>query len=627
MSNGLQNIEKNILFSTINKCGDLTPEQNYPSYDSETIAEYKCANLSVLDQEIANLQEQESVFIGFGKLKEDILAQKKIIADGKFKEQQKAAQDFASGVEKAAVLETLINNPKVDGKPFLALIKNIDVAQRTDGGDFFTALSKLCEGKKENPGCQLDREMVVNAFPEISSLLSRGIVSEETNDSWKKSFGIKKADGSDYSFAQMTEDMSSLIPKIRNQEMLSRSELLTLKNLPDFKNDTQDFPFLAEIKKFKDAKKPQYAQEKFTALATDLKGRLESEMKNMVALTQSKLVNENKASSACGALLADAGDKFETLADPCIDDLKTIADVSGNEQYKLMARSLGVAQNFYNKTITSYLNECNKPDLFQIAVKSEKLPACLEKLDAERSEVATKLQALVKLRKDLVESNDAKMKLRDYALEQMVAAKCSAMGTKVSSVGECSDEALGSMTPSVQSLIFDGMDIAIKYANMTSGSELSKVCDEEFTDITLREVKAAFCKKPEVVEEVAVVAKPVPAEKPKPIREIATQAPQRNYPQEAVANSLGYFFGAVSNALRTPVYNPLNQYAYGSPYSNPIFTMNQANSLYYNGTSSAKTYGFYSPTAGVPTYSSFTPYTSTWVNPKPVTFTSTYFAQ
>jgi hypothetical protein len=630
MASSLQKVDQIILSANVKECAKEDDTQiEYPGFDEDLIKEYRCANLATLDQEIANIHEQETIVMGFGKLKEDIKAQKKIVAAGKVKEQQKAAVDFANGVEKAAVLEAFIQSEDIGKDPFLAAVKNIPLENRSDASDFNRALKSLCLKAKDSAACKLDSNTVINAFPEIEALLNKGPVTKAKTESWKKSLSIKKTDDSQLSFASMYADLKDLLPKLRNQEMLSRADLLTLKKIPDFENADQDFPFLADLKKFKEAQKPQYAQQKFTALVEDLKGRQESELKLMIGHVQNDLPRYNKETSQkCTELLS--GTNFVAQIDGCMSDLKDISE--GKEELKKMYRSLEVAQNFYNNNINSYLTSCQSEEVFKLAVKSEKLPSCLANLDSQRAVLNDKMLALTQIRKKVVASNDQMMRLRDYALEKMMTDKCRATGESVSEVGECADDAFGSITPSVKTLIFDGMDIGIKYANMTSGSELSKICDETIDDPRAKTVTYAFCKKPEAT--VATPTTPAALKNAKPTtpkRNLASApaltpyAPERDYVKEGFSNGLGYFFGTVSNALRTPVYNPLNPYAYGYPYSNPIYSMSQASSLYGGG--SAGTYGYYNPTVGVPTYSSFTPYTSSWVNPKPVTFTSTYFAQ
>lgn len=414
----------------------------------ETIENYKCSNLSVIEANIRNLEGEMTLLQGIQKLKADIQINKDDTRNPKQTTAAKAGENFLQGVEAAQSLELLFSEAN---KPdFLNSLKT-SLASENDRNNpevFKAKVRSLC-GTNPDPktinACHLTFNPSLQTIREINVLLTSELSPEKVTE-MRETLAIKKTDNSPYSFYQLQNDLAKAIPKLKDKLItLTRDELKIIRSMPDFQNTSN--PSLEGLKNTKKDFKIHTLLEEFKFLNEDLENRQKYEIQSKVDLTWKAIALEAKnltddEKKACGIAYA----KFES-AKACFSSFEKFnenPEASGTlkTSTEAMRSSIGSTIN-YLTTIQDIKNTCLTPEVLDQAKKTGTLTPSCEKIypdvESALSKKQNQIEGLNALKDKIASENQRIMKFRNYTIEALVAQNC--VTSTQSTVGEfCPEE-------------------------------------------------------------------------------------------------------------------------------------------------------------------------------------------
>jgi hypothetical protein len=583
------------------------------------IRQYACKESALIEERIANLENEEAQLRGFEKLHADLANNREQMrrASTPAAAQQRAGMNFIDGLNTATALEVLIGGDD-HGQMFKAISHGIRPENRQNVADFTRELRRICTQGRDTqaaaPSAPACRPNAFRITPEVLSALNELMRTTTDEDAditrWKRALAIRSTNNNTpMTFAGISKILRRKMENInRGQLNLTREELAALKQLPDFERVGLPFENLK-----KDLAMYEIMHDyKFHVL--DLKARQEMEIQAKVAFMWSELKRKapgiegllGERLAACNSIRSDFATSLR-----CLEGLKTAMN---NERYREgnsgvdFARelALGITKSVeYLGRVDAMSSRClDTPITPQMREASSLPPSCSAALDTSNArmiEISSELYALRAVKEEIGSQNEDKIKQRNFALQRLneLGSNCF---NKVNSNVSCNIE--GVLIPREMEALSNSLtNLIILKKGETPLAERDEICGTPEAPTDNFYGKEELCAVTE--NQAATQRGPNPDDWMAP-----TTAPSGgNSPSwNAAVNGMGILAGQIMGSLLTPPQNqsffpPTNPYMFNySPYS---FGANMGigdqilfNARYYGA------YGYYLPTQGLRPYTS-----------------------
>lgn len=622
LSQTARNLEFEMQNKTINpeECAKLKPSKELTEGALKIFNDYKCAKFSDIEARIKELENENTLLIGFEKLKADIKKNKsEIKVDEKsVKENQEAADKFIDALNTAQSLELILDSKDNKGNHLISILKQLPANQRSDLKGFKEVIKKFCDSKDKKDQtiidvCHKDFAPGEIAFNELTLLLGNDIDAKKI-ENWKSSLDIKKKDNSKYSFNELFDDLKEVIPKINNKEKLNltKKELKAIQSLPDFKNDNDLNRLFVTFDKVKSSNQDKLAFERFSTQINDLMDRQAFEMSQQIyiaALSYNKYLKDEKEVTACQNAKLD----FIKYTQDCLFALKKVFDLPeiGGQEKADIERMIKIQDiNFKYLKSLDPIRTCletaykNKTDLTQ--------SKCLdEAINPKQLAIQDELNAMNDIRESFFKEHSSLNRFRQFAINNLTKMKCS-IQRQPSEVEIC--DANGTQVqPTLIALTNDIIDIPVYMIQEGRDSDVADLCTEKLKNKDYKVLCSVSSKaeneEPQESKEEAEARRR--AHKRKAEAYIAPTDPGHRNESSTATDLLGAGLGLLRQGLNafnntapppyTPQYAPTN---YSGPRGMPISDQFLGQAYYQGGL------GIYATTPGTQPYTSFGTYRS-----------------
>ncbi|HXH75145.1 MAG TPA: hypothetical protein VNJ08_09290 [Bacteriovoracaceae bacterium] len=569
------------------------------------VKEYGCDSLAAIELNIAKFENEQSLLMGFHKLKTDIAKNKDDVVkhqklSGDPKKAKRAGLNFVDGLNAAESLEVLLES--ADGN-MLKVLKSLPGGDRNSVAKVKTAIASICKNDNNTTTgvCKKDAfKPNETALAAINELIDDSdLNNKKTIQNWRNAFAIKRADGKDddYSFKKMSAELSTKIGDIKSGKLsLNQKQLSAISKLPDFasklgftgmKIDSKPFELMQEYKfHVQDLqKRQQFETQSKVVLAYANVKTVDGFIKNLSA-EETAACNGAKLDYSKAKFCSDAFQKHILKLPPknksLIGELNTAVRITDNH--------------------LKYLEATHNSCLIEVNIES---PACIEALkntDGRLGVVSSEILVLHALKAEIQRQNANELKIRDLAL------------ARASQQAGCLDHQKSNLECKLDDVKIS-QTAEVLYSHVTDLMVVNKVT-LDIDDKWLCADKEMKAFKKEALCAVGIPKPPVVAKKPEAKEfQAPIHAPSGGHSspaRDAALNGIGQLGGTIIGSLfaRQPTapgyYGPqFNPYPYNyAPYNYgyPLMGISDEllfNARYYNG------YGGYSPAAGISPYTAY----------------------
>lgn len=606
LSRILSSAEKEIMSAHVKGCSELDLASLLPkeiaSETQEFFNEHKCSPLYQIETQIAELENQEALLLGFEKLKNQISSAQETVSEEKDKQTaEQVAKDLVQALNTAQSIEIMLDSQIPDKDVnYLQLLAAELPEQWEDLEKLRSITAQFCEKVTDASKlrvCSSDFAPNEETHKELRELLRTGSLSAEEAEQWKKSLSIQKVNGENYSFLMMTDAIRESYNKVLNNEPLNEEELNSIRVLDRFRSN----PHFSFARKLPTPQGDTLVQAKIKSLTLGLKKRQEVEMNtkmSVVASINKDLLNEEEKASCSNVKSLD---DFDTT---CLGALKTALDRAKSKKANDQTAQLTEAINAFTRS-QSYIEKLN-----ELSSKCEtNLEECALNLPLEIGSISDRLSALRVIKEKVGSDQNQNITFRNFALSKFNKNCSSDVSVEKSIVEECNDT-LSSMAPEMFKLSSSLMDISLmidpknisdedeKVKALCENSEVKKLADQ-------RKLCAFF---------TDAVSDELPKDKEDKVNPDSYTAPVTapkgsNSNRESWLKGLAMLANTAADTWiannNTGYWGPqINPYAYNyGPY--PMMgAMSTSDSILFNARYYGA-YGFYMPTQGLQPYTTF----------------------
>lgn len=598
--------EKNLMNSSLQSCAQLDIAAILPrEITHETIdyfSDYRCSPLYQVETQIAELENQEALLLGFEKLKNQVASSQDDVSTlSKQEEIQKAAGEFAQALNTAQSIEIMLNSkiPNQDLN-FLQLLAAEKPELWGDLQSFQALTLEFCtkvENGKSLPVCSSDFVPNEKTHEELTNLLRTGGLSQEESEQWKRSLSIQRADGSEYSFVKMTDSITKAYTALLKGETLDTNQLESIRALDKFRSNPQ-FSF---AKKLPAPKGNNLVQAKIKHHIQSLKKRQEVEVNtkmSMVAALNKDLMDDGeKATCSVVQVLSELDASCLNALNSTLERAKKTRADDQTAQLSMALASFSRSQDYIAKL--GSLSEKCETDLNQ----------CAANLPLDLATLSDKLSALRVIKEAHGKEQMTNMTFRNFALSKWTNNCSEQIDVNKTIVEEC-NETLSQMSPEMYKLSSSLLDISIlidpKKIN-PQDDETRALCENEDVKKLADQKKLCVFFTDKVSDELPLEEKPkVDAD----TYVASVSAPKgSNKTREAWLQGLAHIANAgvdswIGNRNASYFNNPINPYMYNFAPSTMKATMGTADTILFNARHYGA-YGFYLPTQGLQTHTAF----------------------
>lgn len=572
----------------------------------DAIKKFGCDPLVAIDDQLAKLENEQSLLIGFEKLKTSILENKNKVADPNPVTSKLAGLNFIDGLNAAVSLEQML---EADGT-FLKIFKDVPPDKRATPKLAMAEIAKKCqEGKSGFSGLKICAKDAFQPNDEALKALNE-LIQPNTNldaptlQSWADALAIKTSDDKPTTFEALKKLLGSKIPEINAKKLnLNKEQLSAIKALPDFKgralslagmkSDMKNFEVMQDykihIKDLSYRQKYEYIGKATAALNVLMGNGFEPNKNNAQRCLAMKQDYDNAVQ--CMEAIQKAGAKLGASDKASFDRL-----------HKSMTVTKDYIKSLEDKSSACLETAAVSPD------KDKALPKACEDAfgDAPKRlvSIAGELQGLRELRKSIGDQNAETIKFRNGSLAKLRAGKCLAEDQLSL---QCHTDNM-SISQSAAVLTNHIVDIVTVDHNEPM-PDLSEDCKDEKKKFSFKE---ALC---------ATKAE-APPKKPEPKvsgddYQAPVAAPEREEPwiSDTTLQGLGLVAGQALGTLLTPQpdynwYPAYNPYQYGYSNYGYGYGMGIGDQIIYDARYYGA-YGGYAPTGGLQPYTGFGQYSLT----------------
>ena len=596
----VSNLETDLQRSKLSDCqkvflkDQLKAEEKLDPEIEEHFNGGRCEPLGKLEIDIQRLEGQLATLRALQEFSKDLSKKHQVLKNHPTtKEMNKAivlqGQNLQAGLKTAYAMENLLTLKKPD---FL-----IELQSRTSSGaltvrDFNEAYNALCATKKDE--CQ-EVDHIKNFLTDPAIIKEIGIVLKNSTldskgiDGLKNALKIAKKDGTPTSYGEIIQalhDKKVDLSKISSESPLEKSLILALKDIPDFETKG-NLSFTESISKAKNALDTKATIDSYKYMAENVTLRNRMTQKSKMAaiinsISRGKTIPD-EVKSACNTLLDP-----KTSPQDCLGKLEHF--VGGLDQAyesdKLALSSIR-ALNESNDQIEKFQSLClDEQQLINNAQTTQAdslLKDCKQSFISEEAILSKKLDALNLVRGKLLSENKHIQDFRNFAIQKLESNSCNKEGSStVSTIGDCGTDIATGLTPSLNILTSDVLNVAILYKDFDDKTEaVAEYCESDKTKKTNDLSRLCeYISDDSLPNTPTLVSNNDDVSAPTEIDSRAGHDAKMNALQGAINN----IAGALGQQNRT-YYTPYNYY---NPYlsNTPPMTISDSltfNSVYYGG--------------------------------------------
>lgn len=596
----VQEYEQDLQKASIKNCASFNYQellQNTPYKDSSYLEDKKCLTLNALEAELEKLKVEEAVLMGIDKLKAALQSDQRGAGSANQQVARVSGKSFVTNLDTAQSLEVLLGTTTEDNSYLIQKLKESS-SGIIDQLSLSTKVKELCKGKT-NAGTDACNPKVFHPGPEAAREIIDLIKGNETSvaniSRWQKQLAIErlepKEDDESYSFQEMRRDLEGAMGSIDNKQVMTKSQLLAIQELPKFKNKENGLSYVEEIFALKDTKKAKIASDKFILTLGDAKTRQQLEVMSKVSVAYLNF------DSKLGQFLSE-GEKATCLeaksyypkAKECLGYMNTAKRNVGDSEVESVLGAIEASAVYADK-LASKEESCK----MEVETTEKLSPSCYTELGGDLTDIKSKIIQLNVIKERIGLENQDKMKFRNFALQKWGTQKCKSVETPMEL---CEEES--TITKGAFMTLADSMQIAIVYSPKSEAEkEAEDICDDdEVMDAKgPRSPETRLCAffndtTPNVIET-----------KNEDNRDGPTAAPDGNHMNDAVKDAwIGAGASVLGDALRAlmPKTTPPTRNPYPmnfGPYNGGKPLMGISDTILFNARYQGA-YGFYMPTPG-----------------------------
>ncbi len=396
------------------------------------------------------------------------------------------AQNLNSGLKTAFTLESLLS---IKDSSFIEELK-----ERTSTGpltqrDFDEVYKAKCASKAV--GCTTMQELAPylsdpNVLNEIGIVLKSSSLDKNGIEALKSSLKISTADGKEMSYSDINAKLKGHainLSQISAETKIETDVISVLKEIPDFAPQG-NLSFIEKMNEAKNAVETKAIIDsfKYTSEEIALRNRMtqKSKMGAIInSINRGKTIPED-VKTACGSLL-----KPEVAPNTCLEKLEnfvgTLDQAYESDKIALSSiRSLQDSNEQIEKFQSMCLNEQQLINNAQTTTEGTVLRDCNQSFISEEAILAKKLNALNLVRSKLLSENKPIQDYRNFAIAKLDSNTCSKDSTMVSIIGNCSTTVSAGLTPVMEILTADVLNVAVMYRGRIDDSvDISEYCENE----------------------------------------------------------------------------------------------------------------------------------------------------